>query len=761
MDSNTNLVRNQSFEERISSLHQKMESQLLHRLQHLEDKITQQNLETSMKVEDDSSELKQHVTEMTSTIFELRTEVGTKDLEILSLKQQVVKMETEKISEMKSSMNVCVGDGNVHDESMKVENEKLEQELQDARDEAAQLKDQIHETTKSLNVANGRYEQSERHLEIAEQLARDEKASRISMKSLMEQAQTGELDAASLEQKEKHQAEETIIQLRDRMRAIEDKSLEERNDHQQELESMGSELLAAQSRATVLENKFEKTVTMHKSSLNKLNDHHKEELEQLKEELNGVQEQLRDAKMARMELMVAKDEAVDSMENALEKARSAETKLQEMTDLVMQTGELKKSNEQLHNSLQDEREKRKVLHNTLEDMKGRIRVYVRVRPLSKTELRANYVNVMTKEDDRTCVMAGDAATASDVRDWEFDKIFNGSDADGNTQENVFKDTSLLITSAIDGFNVCIFAYGQTGSGKTFTMLGAGDGDDQRLQGLAPRVAHELFRKLRERESSHHIEVTASMLELYTDKLRDLLATSNNENECLGDLKIRLAEHTTSGLVEVDGAKIQRVADAEELLEVFDKGTKGRTSSSTKMNAESSRSHMVATVVLSLRNRRTGKIVHGKLTLVDLAGSERVSKSGATGHQLKEAQSINKSLSALGDVIGALTCGGRQHIPYRNHPLTMLMSDSIGGNAKTLMFVCCSPADYNRKETANSLDFAKRCRNVTNNAVASKGSKGSSASQLKALRAELSKIKERERGNGTVKRRPVGMRRPGM
>jgi len=252
-----------------------------------------------------------------------------------------------------------------------------------------------------------------------------------------------------------------------------------------------------------------------------------------------------------------------------------------------------------------------------------------------------------------------------------------------------------------------------------------------------------------------------MLELYTDKLRDLLASGKNEKECLGDLKIRLAEHTTSGLVEVDGAKVEPVANATELLEVIDRGTKSRASSSTNMNAESSRSHMVATIVLSLRNRRTGKLVHGKLTLVDLAGSERVSKSGATGHQLKEAQSINKSLSALGDVIGALTSGGRQHIPYRNHPLTMLMSDSIGGNAKTLMFVCCSPADYNRKESANSLDFAKRCRNVTNNAVASKGrdSSASHVSQIKALRQELSKIKEREKVGGAVKRRT--MRRPGM
>lgn len=287
------------------------------------------------------------------------------------------------------------------------------------------------------------------------------------------------------------------------------------------------------------------------------------------------------------------------------------------------------------------------------------------------------------------------------------------------------------------------------------MLGSGDAEHQ---GLAPRVAHELFKKCTEKESTHHIEVSTSVLELYTDKLRDLL---KDETECsIGDLKIRLAEHTESGLVEVDGAKIERVANAEELLGVFDRASLGRAQSSTEMNADSSRSHMIATIVLSLRNRRTGKVVHGKLTLVDLAGSERVSKSGASGQQLKEAQSINKSLSALGDVIGALTSGGRQHIPYRNHPLTMLMSDSIGGNAKTLMFVCCSPADYNRRESANSLDFAKRCRNVTNNAVTSKGSSANHVSQIRALRAELSRVKKEKGGGSGAKRLPV-MRRPGM
>ena len=289
----------------------------------------------------------------------------------------------------------------------------------------------------------------------------------------------------------------------------------------------------------------------------------------------------------------------------------------------------------------------------------------------------------------------------------------------------------------------------------------GSGEDDENKGLATRVANELFSKLRERESSCHVEAEVSMLELYNDKLCDLLvAKQHTESEAVFEqptLKIRLAEHTSSGLVEVDGLTMEKVTNDTELLHVFNNGVNSRTSASTKMNVDSSRSHMVASIVVSLRHRRSGNIVRGKLTLVDLAGSERVSKSGATGEQLKEAQSINKSLSALGDVIGALTSGS-QHVPYRNNPLTMLMSDSIGGNAKSLMFVCCSPSDYNQRESQQSLDFAKRCRNVRNNAQRSSTSTGQLA-QIRQLKAELAKIKTKEKSS-TVKRHG-GMRRPGM
>lgn len=178
-------------------------------------------------------------------------------------------------------------------------------------------------------------------------------------------------------------------------------------------------------------------------------------------------------------------------------------------------------------------------------------------------------------------------------------------------------------------------------------------------------------------------------------------------------------------------------NAQEVLKIFAKGSSHRTTASTRMNSESSRSHLICSLVVKLTNRRSGQQSIGKLTLVDLAGSERIDKSGAEGDTLKEAQSINKSLSALGDVISALTTG-QAHVPYRNHPLTMLMSDSIGGNAKTLMFVNTSPADYNVPESNNSLAFASRCKDITNSVASNPAVQ---QAQLAALKKELNRLKK--------------------
>ncbi|EGB04894.1 hypothetical protein AURANDRAFT_12972, partial [Aureococcus anophagefferens] len=304
--------------------------------------------------------------------------------------------------------------------------------------------------------------------------------------------------------------------------------------------------------------------------------------------------------------------------------------------------------------------------------------------------------------------------------FEFDRVFAG-DSEENSQQTVFADVKSLVLSCVDGFNVCIFAYGQSGSGKTFTMAGAASIREAidvetwnlaPLAGIIPRSAVEVFRMLEERSALAAYEVELSMYELYRDSLRDLFAAPVRKGAKPVALNVKLAQFSDSGLVQVEGGVTRRVQSLPDLVAALEAGLEGRSVAHTELNAESSRSHLIVTLVLKSTNHRSGHVVCGKLTLVDLAGSERVEKSGVAGDKLKEAMCINKSLSAIGDVINALS-SGQKHVPYRNHPLTMLMSDSIGGSAKTLMFVNASPADTHVSETVSSLTFGSRCKRVKN------------------------------------------------
>merc|ERR1712224_219012 len=188
--------------------------------------------------------------------------------------------------------------------------------------------------------------------------------------------------------------------------------------------------------------------------------------------------------------------------------------------------------------------------------------------------------------------------------------------------------------------------------------------------------------------------------------------------------------------------------------MLDKGMSTRHVSATAMNAVSSRSHLVQIITVVSTNKLNGRTISGKLTLVDLAGSERAAKTGASGETMKEAMSINKSLSALGNVISALTSGSK-HIPYRDSVLTELMRDCLGGNAKTLMFVNLSPADYNLSEGMSSLNFGRRCKKVTNKATAAVESHA-----LKKLRAQLQKLQSSDDKNAKDPKRKSGRSRSG-
>lgn len=246
--------------------------------------------------------------------------------------------------------------------------------------------------------------------------------------------------------------------------------------------------------------------------------------------------------------------------------------------------------------------------------------------------------------------------------------------------------------------MCIIAYGQTGSGKTFTMEGSRED-----RGVSPRAVAEIFRISSTAPQEWAYRLSLSMLEIYNESILDLLdATGSREK-----LEVRQAAdgkgNVVAGLTEID------VTTEEQVADLMVRGQSNRAVGSHDMNEHSSRSHSILTITVRGKNSLDGASTLGKLHLIDLAGSERISKTDATGDRLKEAQAINKSLSALGDVIAALGNKKNSHVPFRNSKLTYLLQDSLGGNSKVLMFCNISPVSYNLSETVCSLNFAARCR----------------------------------------------------
>ncbi|XP_029132988.1 uncharacterized protein si:dkey-96l17.6 [Labrus bergylta] len=345
----------------------------------------------------------------------------------------------------------------------------------------------------------------------------------------------------------------------------------------------------------------------------------------------------------------------------------------------------------------------------VEDMKGKIRVFCRIRPVSRTEVAQDQDEaiVVKKIDDFSVTVE----TSRGQREFQFDKVFSAA----ASQEDLFHDTHRLIQSALDGYNVCIFAYGQTGSGKTFTMVGD---KEQKNLGIMPRSFNAIFDFIQENSSKFDFKVSAYMLELYNDRLQDLFVSPAGEAHAQaqshGQARRVEIKRNKKGVVFAQGAETKEASSTQELYALFQQACANRHISATKMNLESSRSHLIVGIMVESRNLTNGSVSTGKLSLVDLAGSERAAKTGAKDHQLKEANSINKSLSALGDVISALSAE-LPHVPYRNSKLTQVMQDSLGGNAKTLMIVNISPSESNLDETLTSLIYATRVKAITNNA----------------------------------------------
>lgn len=294
------------------------------------------------------------------------------------------------------------------------------------------------------------------------------------------------------------------------------------------------------------------------------------------------------------------------------------------------------------------------------------------------------------------------------RKFNFDHSFwstEKSDSHFVDQEVVFKALGEpVLDNAFNGYNACIFAYGQTGSGKTYTMMGT-EGEP----GVIPRLCGGLYGRINANgDPNISFRVEVSYLEIYNEKVHDLLGDASRN--------LRVREHNVLGPY-VEGLTKMAVADEKQIGSIMEQGTKARTTASTAMNATSSRSHAVFTVMLTQREHAPGTDHVGektsRISLVDLAGSERQAKTGAKGERLKEGANINKSLTTLGRVISALadqSAGAGKKgkgdkssfVPYRDSALTWLLKDSLGGNSKTVMVTAISPAADNYDETLSSL-----------------------------------------------------------
>mmetsp|Transcript_447 Transcript_447/g.1069 ORF Transcript_447/g.1069 Transcript_447/m.1069 type:complete len:893 (+) Transcript_447:493-3171(+) len=339
-----------------------------------------------------------------------------------------------------------------------------------------------------------------------------------------------------------------------------------------------------------------------------------------------------------------------------------------------------------------EYKERRRLFNMVQELRGNIRVLCRVRPA--LDFEENDVIVRFPEDGTVELKNSKGREKS----WEFDHVFK-SNADN---AKVFEQVSDLCTSILDGYNVCIFAYGQTGSGKTHTMEGP-EGD----RGVNFRALDRLFTNMRERNEGGEweYEVQVSLLEIYNEQIRDLL-TDKKQQQQTKKLEVKAGPHG----MHVPGLTMVTVNDHSQVLKLMKLGKKNRSVACTDMNSHSSRSHSMLSTYIFARNTITGEEARGKLHLIDLAGSERISKSGVQGARLTEATNINKSLSALGDVIQA-RANKQGHVPYRNSTLTYLLQDSLSQDSKTLMFVQVSPVRTNAEESFCSLNFAARARTV--------------------------------------------------
>ena len=371
-------------------------------------------------------------------------------------------------------------------------------------------------------------------------------------------------------------------------------------------------------------------------------------------------------------------------------------------------------------------------NNNINSPTDNLKVAIRIRPPLSREMENNLpfrsIAIASKENNSCSLVEYIGAELDEVgrqKEWisnpqmfqihrfTFDEVF---DIESSQKEVYSVSAKPAVNSVLEGYNSTIFAYGQTGTGKTFTMEGFTYNQYDEKRGIIPRTIEDIFTYIESNSNKDtKFIIRAAYLQIYNEMISDLLKP-NNQNK---NLNIR--EDKKKGLY-VEHLSEWAVRSPSDIYSLLERGASCREVSNTNMNDVSSRSHAVFMIIVEqlisnseLNGKQITKI--GKLNLVDLAGSERTRITGATGKQLEESKKINKSLSALGNVINALTDSKeRKHIPYRDSKLTRLLENSLGGNCKTTMIATISPAQCSFNESLSTLNFAKRAKNIKNRPI---------------------------------------------
>eukprot|EP00075_Anas_platyrhynchos_P032365 XP_027321618.1 kinesin-like protein KIFC3 isoform X3 [Anas platyrhynchos] len=675
-----------------------------------------EELAVSVQLQGQVENLKANLLDQAQEISRLRSELqGGTDLEkhrdLLAAENERLRQEMKaregELRELRRQQGQCRGCTHLQENAVLQERlSQLQREAEEARAKLAELDVEVQQKTNRLAEVELRLKDSlAERAEEEERLSRRLRDSQETIASLKSQPQQIKYIIKTVEV-ESTKAKQALSESQSRNQYLQ----EQVGMQRQVLKEMEQQLQSSQKTAAQLRAQ----IAMYESELERAHGQMLEEMQAMEDEKNraieeafsraqvemkAVHENLAGVRTNLLTLQPALRTLTHDYNSLKRQVRDFPLLLQETlrsarAEIGQAIEEVNNTNRELLRKYRRELQLRKKCHNELVRLKGNIRVFGRVRPITKEDGEGpEAANAVTFDanDDAVLHLLHKGKQVS----FELDKVFPPQ----ASQEEVFQEVQALVTSCIDGYNVCIFAYGQTGAGKTYTMEGTSANP-----GINQRALQLLFSEVRSKASDWDYAITVSVAEIYNEALRDLLGKEPQEK-----LEIKLCPDG-SGQLYVPGLTEFRVQSVEDINKVFEFGHVKRVTECTNLNEHSSRSHALLIVTVHGLDRSTGLRTTGKLNLVDLAGSERVGRSGAEGSRLREAQYINKSLSALGDVIYALR--SRQgHVPFRNSKLTYLLQDSLSGDSKTLMMVQVSPAEKNTSETLCSLKFAERVRSV--------------------------------------------------